>query len=48
MSSALRREWNSRPKDVVTLHMFARSTTSPNPSPFPIKVETYMRMVDIR
>ncbi len=52
VSSARRRaledRWNSQPKDVVTLHMVDRSPTSPNPSPFPIKVETYLRAMEIK
>ncbi len=44
----LRAEWDGRDKDVVTLHMFDRALTSPNPSPFPIKLETYLRIVRIK
>ncbi len=44
----LRQLWNSRPKDVVTLHTFDRSPTSPNSSPYPVKVETYMRIMNIK
>lgn len=43
----LRQLWDSRGKDVVTLHMFHRARTCPNPSPFPIKLETYLRMAGI-
>ncbi len=44
----LRAEWDGREKDVVTLHMFDRALTSPNPSPFPIKLETYLRAAGIK
>ncbi len=37
-----------RGRDVVVLHMMGRSTTSPNASPFPIKLETYLRAMDIK
>ncbi len=46
--AALRELWNSRDRDVVTLHMFDRACTAPNPSPFPIKLETYLRMAGIK
>ncbi len=45
---ALEKKWNSQPKDVVTLHMVNRGPYSPNPSPYPVKVETYMRAVGIK
>ncbi len=44
----LRTGWNCRGKVVVTLHMFDRAVTGPNPSPYPIKLETYLRMMDIK
>ena len=46
--SRLRTLWESRGRDVVTLHMFSRALTAPNPSPFPIKLETYLRMANIK
>ncbi len=47
-TAALRAEWDSAGKDVVVLHMFDRALTSPNPSPFPIKIETYLRIAGIK
>ncbi len=44
----LRELWNSRDKDVVTLHMFNRAMTAPNASPFPIKLELYLKIMDIK
>ena len=35
-------------KDVVVLHMFDRFDQAPNPSPYPLKVETFLRMADIK
>ncbi|XP_066976426.1 failed axon connections homolog [Macrobrachium rosenbergii] len=40
----LRKEWNAAGKDVVVLHTFGRGYTSPNISPFALKLETYLRM----
>lgn len=47
-SKAERREaWNKAGKDVVVLHQMDRSRLCPNPSPFPLKFETYLRMANI-
>ena len=35
-------------KDTVILHMFERARNCPNPSPYPIKLETFMRMAGIK
>jgi len=43
-----RHEWNSAGQDVVVLHMFERSRTNINISPFPIKLETFLRMAKIK
>jgi len=43
-----RAAWAAAGKDVVVLHMFDRSRTGINLSPFPIKVETYLRMAKIK
>lgn len=44
----LRRQWDNAGKDVVVLHQFDRARTTPNASPFPIKMETYLRMAGIK
>ncbi len=44
----LRRKWNSVGRDVVVLHQFPRGRTCPNGSPYPIKLETYLRMAGIK
>ncbi len=41
--SALRKKWNNAGKDVVVLHQFDRARSCPNPSPYPIKLETFLR-----
>ena len=40
-------KWNAVGKDVVVLHQFQRARTSPNPSPFPIKLEIFLRIHEI-
>ena len=45
--SELRQKWNNAGKDVVVLHMFPRSRTSPNISPYMVKLETYLRVAGI-
>ncbi len=44
----LREKWNAAGKDVVVLHMFPRAIFSPNASPFPVKLETWLRMNKIK
>lgn len=46
--SQLRKKWNSAPKDVVILHQLPRGKFTPSISPFPLKLETYLRMAGIR
>lgn len=43
-----RRQWKEAEKDTVILHMFQRGKNSPNPSPFVLKLETFLRMADIK
>ena len=45
--SKLRQQWNNAGKDVVVLHQFFRARHAPNGSPFPIKLETYLRIAKI-
>jgi len=46
---ALRSEWNSEEnKDVVILHCFPRSEKCPSVSPFVLKLETFLRLHDIK
>eukprot|EP00095_Tigriopus_kingsejongensis_P003083 snap_masked-scaffold664_size116482-processed-gene-0.7 protein:Tk03083 transcript:snap_masked-scaffold664_size116482-processed-gene-0.7-mRNA-1 annotation:"hypothetical protein CGI_10005286" len=48
VSSTLRQKWNNAGKDVPVIHIFPRGFTCPNASPFPLKLETYLRMRDIK
>ena len=41
-------KWNAAGKDVVVLHMPLRALDCPNPSPFPVKLETWLRMNNIK
>ena len=44
-----RREWNSdNNKDVVIFHIFRRPALSPSNSPFVLKLETFLRMHDVK
>lgn len=43
-----RKQWDSAGEDVVVLHQFARPLTSLNASPFPIKLETFLRIAGIK
>ncbi len=43
----LRQEWNNAGKDVVVLHQFDRAKTRPNPSPYCLKLETFLRVAAI-
>jgi hypothetical protein len=43
----LLRRWKNTPKDVVILHMIRRGRSAPSPSPFVLKLETYLRMANI-
>ena len=47
-AARLRAEWDSVGKDVVLLHQINRGYTVPSLSPFPLKLETYLRMADIK
>jgi hypothetical protein len=39
--------WRNTPKDVVIIHGFPASKNAPNPSPFVLKLLTYLRMENI-
>lgn len=44
-----RRGWNSEDnKDVVIFHIFPRTSLSPSMSPFVLKLETFLRMHDVK
>jgi len=43
-----RQRWAEAGKDVVVLHQFQRGTHVPNLSPFALKLETWLRMADIK
>lgn len=43
----LRKKWAAVGKDIVALHQLPRSPVTPSPSPFPLKLETYLRMASI-
>ena len=44
-----RREWSSEEnKDVVIFHMFPRNPLSPSMSPYVLKLETFLRMHDVK
>ena len=45
---ALQKEWDKAGKDVVVLHMPQRAIYAPNPSPFPMKLETWLRMNKVK
>jgi hypothetical protein len=42
-----RKKWASVEKNMVILHQFERGKFTPNVSPFPLKLETYLRMTGI-
>ena len=42
-----REKWSKVGKDIVVLHQCERSVTTPSPSPFSLKLETYLRMANI-
>ena len=43
-----RQKWNSVGKDVVVLHMFPRGNACLSLTPFSLKLETYLRMNNIK
>lgn len=43
-----RQRWSKVGKDVVVLHQFERATNMPHLSPFALKLETFLRMADIK
>ncbi|XP_059083252.1 failed axon connections-like [Tigriopus californicus] len=48
VSSTLRQKWNEAGENVPVIHILPRGYTCPNASPFPLKLETYLRMKDIK
>ncbi len=42
-----RAKWAAYGKDVVVVHSIERSKFTPNISPFPMKLETWLRMAEI-
>ena len=42
-----RKKWNAVGKNVVVLHQIQRGKHTPSISPFPLKLETYLRMANI-
>ena len=42
------KKWNSIGEDVVILHQFKRPLTSLNLSPYPVKLEAFLRMAKIK
>ena len=42
-----REKWAKVGKNVVVLHQFRRASYAPSPSPFALKLETYLRMAEI-
>ena len=44
----LKIKWNAVGKDIVILHQIQRARHCPNGSPYPIKLETYLRMHQIK
>merc|ERR1712071_600618 len=45
--SQQRKKWNAVGKNVIVLHQIVRGKNTPNISPFPLKLETYLRMANI-
>jgi len=41
-------KWNNLEEDLVILHQFSRARFCPSPSPYPIKLETFLRMHNIK
>lgn len=48
VSSTLRQKWNEAGENVPVIHILPRGYTCPNASPFPLKLETYLRMRDVK
>ena len=47
-SSELRQKWNNVGENVPVIHIFGRAYTCPGGSPFSIKLETYLRMTEVK
>lgn len=48
VKAEVRATWDNAGKDVVVLHQFPRGRTCPNLSMYPLKLETYLRVVKIK
>ena len=48
IKAADREKWNKLDKDTVVLHHYPRAKLIPDGSPFGLKMETYLRMADIK
>jgi len=48
IKAADREKWNKLDKNTVVLHHYARAKLIPDGSPFGLKMETYLRMADIK
>jgi hypothetical protein len=47
MADCMKKQGNNIGQDVVVLHQLDRGVFTPNISPFPLKLETYLRMANI-
>ena len=48
IKAADREKWNKLDKNTVVLHHYARAKLIPDGSPFGLKMETYLRMADVK
>ncbi len=45
---SVRERWNNLEKDVVVVHQMPKGKTCPSPSPFPLKLETFLRIAGVK